>query len=160
MAAPAPIAKAGLVIGLGLVVVAAIIAVDTARMQVPPSYARVGPHIFPFIIAAGLAAIGGYLAWSSSAAGFRREVVAEDQPTDWLSPLLIAAALIVHLLLLKWLGFIIVSTGLFVMVAFAFGSRSYIRDAAVGLTLAVVTYLGFTHLLGLQLPPGILAGMV
>ena len=160
MAASAPIAKAGVVIGLGLVVVAAIIAGDTARMQVPPSYARVGPQIFPFIVAAGLSAIGAYLAWSSWAPGLRREVVAEDQPTDWLSPLLIAATLIVHLMLLKWFGFIIVSAGLFVMVAIAFGSRSYLRDGLVGLVLALVTYLGFTHLLGLQLPPGILAGMV
>jgi putative tricarboxylic transport membrane protein len=116
--------------------------------------------MFPFAIAAGLAAAGGYLIWSSSAPGARREIVSEDHPTDWRALGLIALALLVHLLLLKSIGFILVSAGLFAAVAVAFGSRHYLRDGAIGLVLGTVTYLGFTRLLGLQLPPGILAGVM
>jgi putative tricarboxylic transport membrane protein len=156
----APISRAGLAIGLGLLAVAGVIVADTARLQVPPSYARIGPQVFPFAIAACLAAIGIYLAWSSWAASGRRDITSEDQPTDWPALCLILAGLLVHLLLLKTLGFILVSAGLFVIVSVAFGSRLYLRDAAIGLILAAVTYLGFTRLLGLQLPPGLFAGLI
>jgi putative tricarboxylic transport membrane protein len=45
-------------------------------------------------------------------------------------------------------------------VTFAFGSRKFLRDGIVAIILALVSYLGFTHGLGLQLPPGILAGVL
>jgi hypothetical protein len=45
------IAGAGLAIGLGLIAVASVIGFDTMQMRVPPNYARVGPQIFPYIIA-------------------------------------------------------------------------------------------------------------
>lgn len=160
MARRPPISIAGVAIGLGLVIIAGVIVADTARMQVPPSYARIGPQVFPFAIAAGLAAIGLYLAWSSSLRSAPREIVSEDQPTDWGSLGLILLGLLIHLLLLKSLGFIIVSAALFLMVAIAFGSRLYWRDALIGLVLATVAYVGFTRFLGLPLPPGIFAGLV
>jgi len=159
MGAITPISKAGIAIGFGLVAFAGAIAIDAARMQVPPAYARVGPHIFPFAVAAGLAAMGVYFAWSSWAPGREREIVSEDQPTDWRSLGLIAIGLLGHMMLLKTLGFIIVSAALFVVVAVAFGSRSWLRDIATGLILAAVTYVGFTRGLGLQLPAGLFAGI-
>ena len=45
-------------------------------------------------------------------------------------------------------------------IAFAFGSRSFLRDGIVAIILVVASYVGFTHGLGLQLPPGILAGLL
>ena len=155
-----PISRAGIAIGAGLLVLAVIIAADAARMQVPPSYARIGPQVFPFAVALGLAAVGAYFTWSSWAAGAPREVVGDGQPTDWRSLLLICVGLVIHLLLLKTLGFIVVSTGLFVVIAIAFGSRRYLRDAAIGLALAVFAYLGFTRMLGLQLPAGVFIGLM
>ena len=47
------ISGAGLAIGLGLIAIASVIGFETMQMQVPPSYARVGPQIFPYIIAIG-----------------------------------------------------------------------------------------------------------
>jgi len=149
-----------LAIGLGFLALAGVIASDTARMQVPPTYARVGPQAFPFAIAAGLALIGAYLAWSSWARAARREIVSEDQPTDWHSLGVIVLGLLLYWLLLKSLGFILVSAGLFIIVAVAFGSRRYLRDATVGIVLAAVAYFGFTRMLGLQLPAGVLANIM
>ena len=51
-------------------------------------------------------------------------------------------------------------TPVFVSVAFAFGSRKLLRDGIVAIVLVVAAYLGFTHGLGLQLPSGILAGLL
>jgi putative tricarboxylic transport membrane protein len=43
----------------------------------------------------------------------------------------------------------------FVAVARVLGSRSLIRDAVVGLVLALAVYVLFDRLLGISLPPGI-----
>jgi putative tricarboxylic transport membrane protein len=61
---------------------------------------------------------------------------------------------------LKPLGFVPAGLILFCCVAFAFGSRKYLRDAVVGVLLALVAYVGFKYGLGLQLPPGILEGIL
>ncbi|HET6156741.1 MAG TPA: tripartite tricarboxylate transporter TctB family protein [Dongiaceae bacterium] len=57
-------------------------------------------------------------------------------------------------------GFIPTETIVFVCVAAAFGSRRPVRDALIGLVLAIVAYVGFVHGLRLPLPPGILAGVL
>ena len=152
------IAGAGLAIGLGLIAIASVIGFDTVQMQVPPSYARVGPQIFPYIIAIGLAATGAHIAWKSYRGG--DEVIDEVEPTDWKSVGIIVAGLIAHMNLLKPLGFVPAGVILFLSVAFAFGSRRYGRDAIVGFLLVLLAYVGFTYGLGLQLPPGILKGLL
>jgi putative tricarboxylic transport membrane protein len=151
------IAGAGLAIGLGLIAIASVIGFDTMQMQVPPSYARVGPQIFPYIIAIGMAVTGAHIAWKSYRGG--DEVIDEVEPTDWKSVGIIVAGLIAHMNLLKPLGFVPAGLILFMSVAFAFGSRRYGRDALVGFLLVVFAYVGFTYGLGLQLPPGILKGL-
>ncbi len=152
------IAGAGLAIGLGLVAIASVIGFDTMQMQVPPSYARVGPQIFPYIIAIGLAITGAHIAWKSYRGG--DEVIDEVEPTDWKSVGIIVAGLIAHMNLLKPLGFVPAGLILFMSVAFAFGSRRYGRATIVGFLLVLFAYLGFTYGLGLQLPPGILKGLL
>jgi putative tricarboxylic transport membrane protein len=152
------IAGAGLAIGLGLIAIASVIGFDTMQMQVPPSYARVGPQIFPYIIAIGLAITGAHIAWKSYRGG--DEVIDEVEPTDWKSVGIIVAGLIAHMNLLKPLGFVPAGLILFMSVAFAFGSRRYGRDTIVGFLLVLFAYLGFTYGLGLQLPPGILKGLL
>lgn len=155
-----PISGAGLAIGFGLILLAGIIFFTTAQMQIPPTYAKVGPQAFPYFIAFGLAVVGAYLAWNSWAPGAKREVVAEGFATDWRALLIIGAGLLIHFNILKPLGFVISSVFLFMCVAFAFGSRKFLRDGIIAVILVVVSYLGFTHGLGLQLPPGILAGVL
>jgi putative tricarboxylic transport membrane protein len=151
---------AGLAIGFGLIVLAGLIAFSTSRMQIGPAYARIGPHIFPYFVSIGLAIIGAYFAWNAWAHGVKREIQAEGFETDWKALAIIAAGLIVDWAILRPLGFIIAATILFLCVSFAFGSRRYLRDVIVAILLALVSYLGFRHGLGLQLPPGIFAGIL
>jgi putative tricarboxylic transport membrane protein len=156
----APISRAGLAIGFGLLVIGAVIFYDAAQMQVPPTYARIGPQIFPYFFAFGFAVVGAYFAWNAWAPEARREIVAEGFATDWLALIIIGLGLIIHLNILKPLGFVISGVFLFLCVAFAFGSRKPVRDGVVAVILVLVSYIGFTHGLGLQLPPGILAGLL
>jgi putative tricarboxylic transport membrane protein len=147
---------AGLLIGLGLLAVAAVIAADAAGMRVPPVHAKVGPRFFPYLVALGLAFSGALLAWQS----WRGQFEAEGVSTDWLAVAAIVAGLIVHVSILKTAGFVPAATLLFVSVTFAFGSRRPGRDVAIGVMLALITYLGFTRALGLPLPAGLLSGVL
>ena len=154
------ISGAGLAIGLGLIAVASVIGFETMQMQVPPSYARVGPQIFPYIIAIGMAITGAHISWKSYRGEDEVAMMEDAGPTDWKSVAIIAAGLIAHMNLLKPLGFVPAGLLLFWSVAFAFGSRRYGRDVLVGLLLVLFAYVGFTYGLGLQLPPGILKGVL
>lgn len=153
------ISIAGATIGLGLVLLGGVIGFDAATMRVPPTYAKVGPHIFPIVIAIGLAVTGLLIAFRAFVPKGGTILAAEDAPTDWRAVAIVSAALILDALLLKTLGFIITALALFLIVAFALGSRRYLRDIVTGVILATVTYFGFTRGLGLQLPPGIFAGV-
>ena len=154
------ISGAGLAIGLGLVALASVIGLETMQMQVPPSYARVGPQIFPYIIAIGMAITGAHIAWKSYRGEDHVAEIEDAGPVDWKAVGIIMAGLIAHMNLLKPLGFVPAGLILFWSVAFAFGSRRYGRDIIVGLLLALFAYVGFTYGLGLQLPPGILKGLL
>ena len=154
------ISGAGLAIGLGLIALASVIGFDTMQMQVPPSYARVGPQIFPYIIAIALAITGAHIAWKSYRGEDEIAEIDEAQPVDWKAVGIIMAGLIAHMNLLKPLGFVPAGLILFWSVAFAFGSRRYGRDVLVGLLLVLFAYAGFTYGLGLQLPQGVLKGLL
>jgi putative tricarboxylic transport membrane protein len=152
--------RAGLAIGLGLIAIAAIIGLDTSQMQVPPTYARVGPQIFPVVITIGLTLAGAALVWNALRGRADGDEFSAHEETDWKAVALIGAGLIAHMNLLKPLGFVPAGIALFMCVAFAFGSRHYARDLAIGAGLVLAAYIGFTRGLGLQSPPGILHGLI
>ena len=154
------ISGAGLGIGLGLIAIASVIGFETMQMEVPPSYARVGPQIFPYIIAIAMAITGAHIAWKSYRGEDDVAPETDAGPTEWKSVAIIAAGLIAHMNLLKPLGFVPSGIILFWCVAFAFGSRRYGRDILVGLLLVLFAYVGFTYGLGLQLPQGLLKGLL
>jgi putative tricarboxylic transport membrane protein len=154
------VSGAGLAIGFGLSVIAGLIAYSTSRMQIAPSYARIGPQIFPYFVSIGMALAGAYFAWNAWAPGIEREIQAEGFDTDWKALAIIVAGLLIDWAVLRPLGFIIAAAVLFVCVSFAFGSRRYLRDVIVAVLLALISYLGFRHGLGLQLPAGIFAGIL
>lgn len=147
---------AGLLIGLGLIAVAAVIAIDAAQMRVPPIHARVGPRVFPLLVSCGLAVAGAVIAWQA----WRKTFTYEEQQTDWGAVAIIAAGLVLQVNLLKPLGFVPAAIILFCSVSFAFGSRHYLRDFCCAAVLALASYLSFTRFLGLDLPAGILKGIL
>lgn len=147
---------AGLLIGLGLIAIAAVIAMDAMNMRVPPVHSKVGPRVFPYLVSCGLALSGAAIAWQA----WSRSFLVEAQETDWGAVAIVAAGLVLQINLLKPLGFVPAAIILFMAVTFAFGSRRFLRDGIVAIILAILTYLAFTRLLGLQLPAGILKGLL
>jgi putative tricarboxylic transport membrane protein len=71
---------------------------------------------------------------------------------------LIAIAAAVHLALVERAGFVVASAVLFWMTARAFDHRHPVRDAAAAIVVAAASYFIFARVLGVSLPPGVLAG--
>ena len=145
------------VLGAGVLALGLFIAVETARFEVGPSHAAVGPRLFPFLIATGLIVVSLALLRQAFFGHIAHEGGFE---LDWLAVALVSSGLIVQMLLLDLLGWIIATTLLFIAVARAFRSRRLALDAAIGLVLTALAFVVFTAGLGLNLPTGIIGDMI
>jgi putative tricarboxylic transport membrane protein len=123
-------------------------------------YSVVGPSIMPIVVSLGLTALGLALAlrttrWPDRDLG--RRVAGEEAATHWPTTGLLGILLLAYAFVLGPLGYI-VSTAILVPVsARILGSRQLLRDAVVGIGLAIVIFAGFTRFLQIRLPAGILA---
>lgn len=158
-----------ILLGVGLVALGLFFAVETTEIRVAPIYAKVGPTVFPWIVAGALIVLGVLFALQAWRRGQHSPspgpipgqgypATPAAPPTDWRALAMISAALLLQVLLLRSAGFIITAAILFMAVTYALGSRQYLRNAIVAVVLAVVIYVGFTRGLHLQLPAGVLAG--
>jgi putative tricarboxylic transport membrane protein len=155
------LAVAELLLGLGVAALGVFIAIESAALPVSPAYAKVGSQAIPYIVAAGLIVLGLlFAAMTLRPRASVPEGAAPPEPADGKALAALSVGLIAQMLLLVPAGFVIASAILFFCVAFGFGSRRYLRDGVIAILLAVVVYIGFTRGLDLQLPPGVLAGVL
>lgn len=135
---------------------AAGVAVLAGAFAIPEGggYQAVGPRAFPLLAGGALtlvAAIGVVQA-------FRTPPPAADGAaarTEWRPVLAVVGTLAAYVAVLLPLGYWQATTVLFTVVARVLGSRRLVRDAAIGLVLALATYVLFDRVLGIELPPGI-----
>jgi putative tricarboxylic transport membrane protein len=113
-----------------------------------------GPEPYPWLVIAGLLVTGALLA--------RQTIVSRSQDGDRVRPrtpvLLLAAAAVLHLVLVEQAGFVVAAAVLFWLAARAFDPRHPIRDGLFALGVSVSAYALFARVLHLSLPPGVLAG--
>lgn len=169
-------AAAEIILGLGIAALGAFILYESQAIRVIPIYAKVGPKDIPMMVGAILALLGLALAWQGwrarpapqldPPAGMDAPGSKLDTPgtggntTEWMPLAAIGVGLVQQILLFELLGFVPTAAILFFCVAFGFGSRRYLRDIIIAVALAVVAYVGFVHALGLNLPAGILGGVL
>ena len=156
---------AELLLATAVAVLGVILVWEARGIRVTPAYSKVGPRVIPYLVGGGLIIVGLWLAAEVLAGRTATGVGdAEDadptKPTDWRCVGLLAVALFIYLALIERAGFVIASFLLFYGAAFAMGSRRVLRDAAAGILLAVAVYEIFTRGLGLELPAGILGGLL
>ena len=151
MRSPAEVA-----LSLGVVALGLGVAGVTATLPSEGGYAGIGPNFIPAVVAAGIIALGAWLALEAFTGGWRKapehEEVFQKNPFLWVS-----AGLFAHMVLIGWAGFVVAGTVLFACVARGFGSRRIARDLAIGLVLTLGIYLFFVKLLNVGLPAGWLA---
>jgi putative tricarboxylic transport membrane protein len=76
--------------------------------------------------------------------------------TRWVPLAVCVAAVLVFIVGVEFLGYVIVSSIVFWLTAWAVGARHILRTAVIGIALALVVYLAFTRLLDIPLPAGVL----
>jgi len=149
-----PLALAGGVTGLGL-----FFLIGASGIGGEAAYAGVGPRAFPTVIGAALTVLGVVLGIGilSGRVEFHAEAgedvdatrEADLRPVGW-----IVAGLVVAALSIERAGFPLMAALVFTVTARAFGSRRLVRDAVIGLVLAVLTWVVFARGLGVTLPGG------
>jgi len=154
-----------MLLALVAVVFGILIVWQATLIRLTPAYSKVGPRVIPYIVGVGLVVAGvwlGYEALTGRASSGTAESEDADPtlPTDWRTVGLLALGLLSYLVLIERAGFIIASAVLFVMAAFAMGSRHLVRDVVIGIVMATILYLAFSRGLGLSLPAGVLKGII
>lgn len=145
-----------LALGLFLVGLAVVLGVGAAQFPVDKGYAILGPHVFPFAVAAFVGAVGLLLCREAVTGGFRR--LPEDPPPApearrWAASAWVSGGVLAISLLINLVGFVLAAAILFCAAARGFGSRRPVRDLAIGIALTLPVFWLFTLGLGLNLPP-------
>ena len=142
-------------IGVGLLACAAVVLWQTLAIPVSPLYSKVGPTVFPYMTAMGLAVLSLLLIVAALRGGWQPQDEKET-PVDWKSMAFVVAGLIANLVLIKPLGFTAASVVMFVLICYGFGSKHPLRDALIGLVLALAAYFGFAKALGVNIGAGVI----
>lgn len=155
-------AQYGLAAFLGLA--GGYVLIDAAGLEDGFADQPVQPYTLPYVVGAALVLLGILLA-VATARGDRPEAEeGEDidltQGTDVRTVGLLALVLIANIALIDLLGWAITGALLFAGSAVVLGSRSWVRDLAVGVALSVGSWYGFYVGLGIPIPAGILDGVL
>jgi putative tricarboxylic transport membrane protein len=142
---------AALVIAAILAGIAVIIFWQTSQMRVPPMQQRVGPTVFPYVVATGLALLSIGTLISAMRGNFPERSKDDYKPIFW-----IVAGLILQILLLSTAGFSIATGVLFAFTARAFGQGPLWKTIPIGTVFALVVWFIFARGLQLSLPYGVL----
>lgn len=142
--------RAALVIAVGLVALAAIVAWDAAHMRSGvAAYSRIGPKAFPYAIAFGLAVLGVLTAVRA----FRDVTLPAEAhsiaPMAW-----IVGGLLAQIALLPVAGFSIATGAVFAATARGFGRGPLWFTYPVGVAISLMIWLFFSRGLQLVLPAG------
>ncbi|WP_432542075.1 tripartite tricarboxylate transporter TctB family protein [Kineococcus sp. SYSU DK002] len=149
-----------LLLGLGAVVLA-----DAATLsQGLVDEGVIGPRPVPYVVAAGLVLTAVALAVDVLRGGRGQAEEGEDVDasagTDWVRLGGLGLGFVANVLLLERLGWVVCAAVFFGVTAKVLGGRSVLRGIAVGAVLSLTTFYFFWVVLGIQLPPGLLDGIL
>ena len=153
------LAFAGSLLLLGIIVL-----IDTKNMLVPPGSGSVGPQVFPTIIGSFIVIVAIALAVEVLRGNYGQPEGTEfgeiHAKTDWKTLGMVSGSILTYPFLIESAGFVVASTVVFFGVGFAYGARKLLKNLLIALIFALVVYLSFTKLLNVNLPAGILDGIL
>lgn len=142
---------AAFVIAAILAGIAVVIFWQTSQMRVPPVQQRVGPTVFPYVVASGLV----LLSIGTLVSGLRRGF--PERTPDQLGPILwVVGGLLGQILLISTAGFSIATGVLFACTARAFGRGPLWQTLPIGIVFSFIVWFIFARGLQLSLPQGVL----
>lgn len=144
----------------GLVIIDATTRVGSAISTADP----IGPKPVPILLGVLLLILAAIYAVDVARGGAGEPEAGEDvdltTPIDWRTVLLLIAAFLVNAVLIDRLGWVISGTILFWGSAYALGNRHYFRNLLIAVTLSLITFYTFAIGLGVDLPAGVLQGIL
>ena len=147
-----------------LLLLGAIVLIDTSKMVVPPGSGSVGPQVFPTIIGIFIVLVAIFLAIEVFRGNYGQPEGTEfgeiETKTDFKTLGIVSASILTYPFLIERAGFVIASTVVFFGVGFAYGARKLIKNLIIAIIFALIVYLTFTKLLSVELPAGILKGIL
>ncbi len=137
---------------------------DTWRTELPAFNLTISPKAFPYAIAISLMVLSILL----FIAVLRGDVATPEgvemgeqlERTDFKTFGLVLGSLFAYLLLIERAGFVIAASLTFFGITVAFGNKRHGRAAIFGTLFIAFVYVAFTRLLNVQLPAGILEGLL
>ncbi len=148
-----------------LLVLGAGVIIDTSGLEAGIGRTGpIGPRAIPFLIGGALVALAVALAVDVLRGGRGEQEGGEDvdlsHGTDWKTMGLLAAAFVANIVLIERAGWPISGAVLFFGCAYALGSRRVVRDIAIALVLSIGSWYLFFVGLGINLPAGLLEGIL
>ena len=149
----------------GLALLGGLLLFDASRIgHATTTNDPVGPRAVPIVLGVALIVVAAFYALDVSRGGHGEEEEGEDvdlrHPADWKTLGMLVVAFLLNALLIEPLGWVISGALLFTMSAFALGNRHHVRGLAIGIALSLITFYAFAIGLGVNLPAGILQGIL
>jgi putative tricarboxylic transport membrane protein len=150
---------------VGLAVLGGLLLFDAARIgHATSSNDPVGPRPVPIILGALLLLTAVLYAVDVARGGVGTPEEGEDVDlsagSDWKTLGLLAAFFVLNAVLIQPLGWVISGAILFAGSAYALGNRHHVRGIAFGLALSLATFYAFAIGLDVNLPAGVLQGIL
>jgi putative tricarboxylic transport membrane protein len=149
-------------IGIGVFVAAAGLAVGATQIASEAGYSGVGPNFLPWVVAVLLLLCGALLVREALTGGYREmEEPSGAERGDWTGFAWVSVGILANALLITTVGFILSCTLCFVLAVRGFkvsqgrpdfGLKAWLRDIAIGFAIAAPVYWMFTQLLAINLP--------
>lgn len=148
-----------------LALVGALVIADSLRIaHLTSSNDPIGPRPVPMILGLSLLVVAIVYSIDIARGGQGEPEAGEDidlsTSIDWRTVLLLIGAFLANAALIDWLGWVISGTVLFWGSAFALGNRHHVRGLLIAIGLSLVTFYAFAIGLGVNLPAGVLQGIL
>ncbi|WP_430782517.1 tripartite tricarboxylate transporter TctB family protein [Actinoplanes sp. G11-F43] len=142
-----------------------LVLVDATRIgHATGSNDPIGPRPVPIGIGVLLLIVAVLYALDVARGGTGVEESGEDvdltSRIDWRTVLLLLAAFGLNAVLIEPLGWVISGSLLFWGAAYALGARNHLLTPVIAVALALITFYGFAIGLGVNLPAGVLQGIL
>jgi putative tricarboxylic transport membrane protein len=151
--------KGFVVIGSGVLLLSALMAVGATQISGVSGYAGAGPNTLPWVVSAALALLGILLILSARRASEPLVEAPGDAP-HWPAMAWVSVGLVLNALLLEHVGFIPSCALLFALAARGFRVGAgrpptlimSVRDFGLGVLISAPVFWMFTKVLGVSLP--------
>jgi putative tricarboxylic transport membrane protein len=148
-----------------LALVGTLVIVDASRLgHVATGNDPIGPKPVPILLGVLLLVVAALYAVDVARGGQGEAEAGEDvdptSPIDWRTVLMLIGAFALNAVLIEPAGWVISGTVLFWGSAYALGNRHYVRNLLIAVGLSLATFYAFAIGLGVNLPAGVLQGIL